>query len=70
MAEASSISYLIQKTFLEGTEAGEQEGCQENWNVPLSSGVQGDKIWEGKPSSSKVQSGALHIVGPYKQYSV
>lgn len=44
MAEASSISYLIQKTFLEGTEAGEQEGCQENWNVPLSSGVQGDKI--------------------------
>lgn len=38
------FSYLVQKTFLEGTDAGEQEGCQENWTVPLSSGEQGDKI--------------------------
>lgn len=44
MTEASSISHLIQKAVLEETEAGEQEGCQENWNVTLSSGEQGGEI--------------------------
>lgn len=33
MTEASSISYLVQKTFLEGNDAGEQEGYQDNWNM-------------------------------------
>lgn len=41
VTEASSISRLIQKTFLEG----KQEGWQENWkDVPASNRKQGDKI--------------------------
>lgn len=45
MTEASSISYLIQKTFL----GGKQEGWQENWkDVPASNRKQGDKILRGR----------------------